>query len=218
VHVFPRWEAPSGSTVTWTRSRGRPSSRRSGASRTRGPVHGGEDARTAPQRRADALTELCRSWLDRSDRPEIAGERPHVVVTVDIESLRGRAGRRSELPDTGSVPPEAARRIACDAGVSRTLMRGPSEPVEIGRKTQIVPSGLRRALVLRDGGCRFPGCGRPQTWCDAHHVRHWADGGETGLRNLVLLCRRHHRAVHEGFRRDEGRQPGVRAQRRYAAR
>jgi hypothetical protein len=159
-----------------------------------------EDRRTAPQRRADALTELCRGWLDRSDRPSVAGERPHVVVTVDLESLESRLGRRCELPDVGPITPEIARRLACDAGVSRVITGGASEPLDIGRRTPVVPAGMRRAVVIRDGGCRFPGCGRPQAWCDAHHVMHWADGGVTALDNLVLLCRPHHRAVHRDFR------------------
>lgn len=73
---------------------------------------GEPDRRTAPQRRADALVALCRSWLDRSDRPQVAGERPHVVVTVDLETLEGRSGKRSELEDTGPVTPETARRLA----------------------------------------------------------------------------------------------------------
>jgi hypothetical protein len=77
----------------------------------------------------------------------------------------------------------------------------------VGRTTPVVPSAIRKALVVRDRGCRFPGCGRPSGWCDAHHVRHWADGGPTALGNLVLLCRRHHRAVHQEFRvtMDDGR-------------
>lgn len=160
---------------------------------------GVEDPRSAPQRRADAMAELCRSWLDRSDRPDVAGERPHVVVTMDLESLEGRLGRRCELSDVGAIAPETARRLACDAGVSRVLTRGGSEPLDVGRRTPVVPSGMRRAVVIRDVGCRFLGCGRPQAWCDAHHVRHWADGGETALGNIVLLCRPHHRAVHEDF-------------------
>ena len=70
--------------------------------------------------------------------------------------------------------------------------------LDVGRKTRTVPPAMRRALDHRDGGCRFPGCGN--RFCDAHHITHWADGGETRLDNLVLLCRRHHRAVHEeGF-------------------
>jgi hypothetical protein len=159
-----------------------------------------EDRRNAPQRQADALTELCRGWLDRSDRPSVAGERPHVVVTVDLESLESRLGRRCELPDVGPITPEIARRLACDAGVSRVITGGASEPLDVGRRTPVVPAGMRRAVVIRDGGCRFPGCGRPQAWCDAHHVMHWADGGVTALDNLVLLCRPHHRAVHRAFR------------------
>jgi hypothetical protein len=156
------------------------------------------DVRTAAQRRADALGEICRQWLDAGERPSIAGERPHIVVTVDLEALE-RGGGRSELADVGAVCPETARRIACDAAVSRVITRGRSEPLEVGRRTPVVPAGLRRAVVVRDRHCRFPGCDRPQGWCDAHHAVHWADGGETSLANLVLLCRRHHRLVHERF-------------------
>jgi hypothetical protein len=161
---------------------------------------GSGDARTPAQRRADALGEICRQWLDRSDRPVVGGERPHLTVTVDLEALERRAGHRCELGDTGRITPETIRRLACDASVARVVMDGPSEPLDVGRRTPVVPCGLRRAVVVRDGHCRFPGCDRPQSWCDAHHVRHWADGGETKLGNLVLLCRPHHRAVHESFR------------------
>jgi hypothetical protein len=159
----------------------------------------GLDDRTPTQRRADALGEITRGWLDRADRPSVARERPHVVVSVDLEALRGGRGR-SELEDVGPISAQTARRLACDAGVSRVITRGRSEPLDVGRKTPVVPAGLRRAVVARDTGCRFPGCGRPQTWCDSHHVEHWADGGPTALGNLVLLCRPHHRAVHDRFR------------------
>jgi Domain of unknown function (DUF222)/HNH endonuclease len=156
------------------------------------------ESRSPGQRRADALGEICRSWLDSSERPEVLGERPHVVVTLDLEALEGRAGR-SELQDWGPVTPGTARRLACDAKVSRVIVDGASRPLDVGRSTKVVPPALRRAVTVRDRGCRFPGCGRPPGWCDAHHVRHWADGGETALDNLVLLCRPHHRAVHRGF-------------------
>ena len=159
----------------------------------------GPDARTPAQRRADALGEICRRWLDGSDRPTVAGERPHVTVTLDLESLEGRAGRRCELDDVGAIPPEVARRLACDASVTRVITSGRSEPLDVGRRTPVVPAALRRAVVARDGHCRFPSCDRPQAWCDAHHVAHWADGGPTSLDNLVLLCRPHHRVVHDGF-------------------
>jgi hypothetical protein len=159
----------------------------------------GPDLRTPTQRRADALGEICRQWLDSRERPTIGGERPHVVVTIDLETLIERSGQRSELQDTGQISPETARRLACDADVTRVITRSGSEPLELGRRTKVVPPGLRRAVAVRDRGCRFPGCGRPPGWCDAHHVRHWADGGETSLGNLVLLCRPHHRAIHRGF-------------------
>jgi hypothetical protein len=175
-------------------------------------VRSGPDHRSSPQRRADALGEICRQWLDGTDRPLVGGERPHVTVTVDLATLEGRLpssgppGSRSpglrsgaELEDTGPISSEAARRLACDASVSRVITRGPSEPLDVGRRTQVVPAGIRRAVVVRDRGCRFPGCDRPQGWSDVHHVVHWAHGGDTAVSNLVLLCRRHHRLVHHGF-------------------
>ena len=175
-------------------------------------VRSQEDVRTPPQRRADALGEICRQWLDRTDRPLVGGERPHVTVTVDLQTLQGRLPspgppgsrfheRRSgaELEDAGPISSEAARRLACDASVSRVITKGSSEPLDVGRRTQVVPAGIRRAVVVRDRGCRFPGCDRPPGWSDAHHVVHWAHGGDTALSNLVLLCRRHHRLVHHGF-------------------
>ena len=170
------------------------------------------DQRSSPQRRADALGEICRQWLDGTDRPLVGGERPHVSITVDLQTLQGRLpssgppGSRSpgfrseaELEDVGPISSEAARRLACDASVARVITRGASEPLDVGRRTQVVPAGIRRAVVARDRGCRFPGCDRPQGWSDAHHVVHWAHGGDTAVSNLVLLCRRHHRLVHHGF-------------------
>ena len=166
---------------------------------------GGMDLRTPTQRRADALVELARFYLDSAERPSLAGERPHLTVTVDLQALRGvpdngapRSSGRCELDHTGTVDQHTARRLACDASVTRVVMAGPAEPLEVGRKTQVVSASVRKAVVLRDRRCRFPGCHRPHSWCDAHHVVHWADGGRTDLGNLVLLCRPHHRLVHEG--------------------
>jgi hypothetical protein len=106
------------------------------------------------------------------------------------------------MDHTGPVEPAIARRIACDASIRRVVMAGPSEPLDVGRKTPVVPAALRRAVEMRDHHCRFPDCDRPPDWCDVHHVRHWADGGPTALPNLILLCRPHHRASHGkgGFR------------------
>jgi hypothetical protein len=153
-----------------------------------------EDSRSPAQRRADALGEVCRQWLDRSDRPSVGGERPHMTVTVSAETLAGDA--TAELDHAGPVPGEAARRIACDASVLRVVMDARSEPLDVGRRTPVIPPSMRRAVIVRDRRCRFPGCDRPHTWCDAHHVRHWADGGPTAASNLLLLCRRHHRLIH----------------------
>lgn len=80
------------------------------------------------------------------------------------------------------------------------ITTGLSEPLDVGRRTPVISPALRRALIIRDGGCVFVNCGRPPAWCDAHHVRHWADGGETSLANTGLLCRPHHRLIHDGFR------------------
>jgi uncharacterized protein DUF222/HNH endonuclease len=159
-----------------------------------------QDGRKPTQRRADALVELSRQWLDRSDRPEVAGERPHLSVLTGVEALGGHIGGTCELEDVGVIHPESVRRLACDASVARVVLGPASEPLDVGRRTPVVPAALRRVVVIRDRGCRFPGCDRPPGWCDAHHVRHWADGGETSLGNLLLLCRRHHRMVHGEFR------------------
>jgi hypothetical protein len=161
----------------------------------------GSDTRSAAQRRADALGEICRQWLDSSERPSVGGERPHVTLTMPLDSLtpeeaRSVPGLPAELDHVGTVPDAVARRLSCDASIRRVVMAGRSEPLDVGRRTPVVAPAMRRAVVIRDRTCRFPGCDRPHTWCDAHHVRHWADGGPTALRNLLLLCRRHHRAVH----------------------
>jgi hypothetical protein len=156
-----------------------------------------DDERTPTQRRVDALGEICRRWLDASDRPLVAGERPHVAVVVDLQALTGQAGDRSDFDHVGPVHPEIVRRWACDASVSRVITRGGSEPLDVGRRTPVVPAPMRRAVIVRDRHCGFPGCDRPPPWCDAHHIEHWADGGVTAVSNLVLLCRRHHRLVHQ---------------------
>ncbi|MCY4662699.1 MAG: DUF222 domain-containing protein [Acidobacteria bacterium] len=111
-----------------------------------------------------------------------------------------RAGRQAALAEDGGirVGQETARRIACDAATVTMRHGADGGVLDVGRRTRAISPALRRALAARDGQCRFPGCAARR--CDAHHVRHWADGGETALANLVLLCRRHHRAVHEdGF-------------------
>jgi hypothetical protein len=161
------------------------------------------DPRTPRQRRADALVQVCRHYLDAQDRPAVAGERPHVIVTIDVESL-GRsedapgtarsAGAR--LADVGAISAKEALMWACDAQVTRVITDAASRPLDVGRTVRITPPWIRKALVVRDGSCAFPDCGRPPSWCDPHHVVHWTNGGATALPNLVLLCRRHHRLIH----------------------
>jgi hypothetical protein len=155
-----------------------------------------EDGRTPPQRRADALVEICRRHLDSADRPQVGGERPHLLVSIDLATLRGRGEQLVDL-DTGPVTLDAVRRLACDAAVTRVITGLDSEPLDTGRRTRVVPASVRRALNQRDGGCTHPGCDTPARWCDAHHLTHWADGGPTTLPNLQLLCRRHHRLAHQ---------------------
>ena len=167
-----------------------------------------EDVRTPAQRRCDALGEVARQFLDKGDRPTVAGERPHLTVTVDASVLaveRAPIGPRvqvCELDNVGPVSPETALRLSCDSSVMRVVMSGESQPLDVGRRTPVVPASIRRAVIVRDGRCRSPGCDRPHTWCDAHHIVHWARGGPTSTSNLLLLCRRHHRLIHgpSGFR------------------
>jgi len=125
-----------------------------------------------------------------------------VTMTVKAEVPGDRGMARSELDHAGPVPPETARALACDASITRVVMAGASEPLDVGRRTPVISPAMRRAVIVRDRRCRFPDCDRPHTWCDAHHIVHWADGGPTALPNLLLLCRRHHRLVHQraGFR------------------
>jgi hypothetical protein len=165
------------------------------------------DTRSPARRRADALGEICRQWLDSQGRPVVAGERPHVIVTIDVESLdRGEsapntarsAGTRlgGRLADVGPISAADALMWACDAQVTRVITDAESRPLDVGRTTRITPPWIRKALIVRDGGCAFPDCGRPPSWCDPHHVVHWTNRGPTALSNLVLLCRRHHRLIH----------------------
>jgi Domain of unknown function (DUF222) len=153
------------------------------------------DLRPAPRRRAEALGEICTRFLDHYSGL-IGGHRPHVSVIVDLDTLTGRDGRRCELTRTGTITAETARRILCDAEVTRILVAGDSEPLDVGRAVRSATPAQRKALAARDCGCTWPGCRRPPDWCDAHHRKHWLDAGATDLDNLELLCRRHHIATH----------------------
>ena len=151
-----------------------------------------QDTRTPAQRQADALAEIARRYLDGT--PGSGSGRPHLSVTVPWDTLQQAHG----LVDTevGPIPAETARRLACDATVSRIIVDENGVPLFAGEARRRIPPPLRRALDARDQGCTHPGCDMPARYCDAHHIQHWADGGKTTLSNLQLLCRRHHRTTH----------------------
>lgn len=163
------------------------------------------DSRSPGQRRADALVEMARCRSVGSN--DGSGPRPHLVIRASLETLVGTPGAPAgELEWGGTVPSETVRRIACDAALTRITGRGELE-AEISRATRTIPPATRRALASRDNGCVAEGCGRPPQWTDAHHLKHWVHGGETKMPNLVLLCRPHHKLVHEygwALRREAG--------------
>ena len=179
---------------------------------------GDVSSETSPaQQQADALALLAETALHHGIDPGAPGDRYQVVVHVDADVLADpEAPGQSVLEGGTHVSPETSRRLACDA--SRVVMRHDPDGriVEVGARTRTIPPALRRALHHRDRGCRFPGCSLP--FGQGHHIRHWAQGGPTTLSNLAMLCRRHHRTVHEAgyqverqpdgelrFRRPDGR-------------
>ena len=171
---------------------------------------GPEESRPEPEQlRADALGLLAERALAAGfaeDEVPVSGsraERYQVVLHVEAETLaecgeplaEHREPGLSELEDGTRVSAETSRRLCCDARRVTVRKRSDGAVLDVGRGTRTIPPALRRALEVRDRGCRFPGCGLRFT--DAHHIVHWADGGRTDLKNTVLLCRRHHRLVHE---------------------
>ncbi|MEB2318543.1 MAG: DUF222 domain-containing protein [Pseudomonadota bacterium] len=138
-----------------------------------------------------ALDRATAGWhRDRRDR-DVSAE-----TSADGSAAHGSAAQSGSTP-APTLAAETARRLACDASIVRIVEDGQGRPLDVGRKTRSIPPSIRRALQSRDAGCRFPGCTHTR-FLDGHHIRHWADGGATRLSNLVLLCRHHHRQVHEG--------------------
>ena len=154
-----------------------------------------EETELAPisARRADALAEVAETYMNSEPVPNSTADRYQVVVHVSAEtSMEG-----PHIEDGPQVSAETSRRIACDCSLLSINEGDNGEPLSIGRRTRSIPPAMRRALRIRDKGCRFPGCTHDR-YVDGHHIRHWADGGETCLTNLVSLCRHHHHLVHEG--------------------
>ncbi len=149
---------------------------------------GEHDDRNREQRYADALVELAS-----------AGKPANLQVTATIETLKGLAGAAAaEMEFSLPISSTSVQRMACDCSVTRVLLSQESVTIDVGRSKRVVAGALGRALKTRDGHCRWPGCERSASMCDGHHLVHWIEGGPTDLDNLVLLCRRHHRMVHEG--------------------
>ncbi|MET8234251.1 DUF222 domain-containing protein [Micromonospora sp. NPDC005298] len=156
---------------------------------------GPDDDRCAGQRRHDALADVCRLALRTGELPENGGDSAQVVVTTSYDGLTRHLS--AGTLDIGlRLTAETVRRLACDATILPTVLGGAGQVLDVGRQRRLITGPLRRALVLRDRGCAFPGCDRPPRWCDAHHIHRWADGGPTNLDNAVLLCGHHHRHLH----------------------
>ncbi|EGD24359.1 HNH endonuclease signature motif containing protein [Prescottella equi] len=170
------------------------------------------EKRTPARQRADAFAEILRRYLDSGDAPTEGGERPHLSLHVNAADLaRSEAAHEwvnpdgdsdlfgdkdiARMPHTGPLSIATARRIACDCHLTPIVMDD-GVPLNLGRTNRTVSKKQRRALLARDHGCAFPGCGTPPAHCEGHHVKHWADGGPTDLDNLVLLCRYHHTLLH----------------------
>jgi len=155
-----------------------------------------DDDRSYGQRCAEALVELGRHGGSGSKR-DGAGPRPQLIIRASLDTLAGIKGAPAgELEGSGTVPAETVQRIACDSAVSRITGQTELEH-ELNRASRTLPAPTRRALEARDRHCVFPGCTRPLNWCDGHHMVWWTRGGATALSNLALLCRPHHRMVHE---------------------
>ena len=153
--------------------------------------------------RPDGLLRVADAFL-AGQRPDgrPGAERHQLVVCVREDPLMP-GGVSAEAEAAGQVAPETLRRLACDTNVTAVTVDADGTPLDVGRKARVVPPAMRRAIVARDRCCRFPGC-RNQRWVDAHHIEHWVDGGATRADNLILLCTRHHRLVHEGGFRVSG--------------
>lgn len=158
------------------------------------------DRPTFGARLADALVHVCRRYLEPRHKAAKARPVPLLSLQVDLRTLReGLHGASRHHTDWGQpIPVETLRRLACEVEVVPIVCGGGSVPLDMGRTRRYPTFSQRLAVIMRDRHCRFSGCDAPPAFCDVHHLVHWVDNGPTDLRNLVLLCTRHHHAVHEG--------------------
>ena len=155
-----------------------------------------DDPRSPAQQRADAMVEIFRRDLDHQHR---GANRPHVIIAVDAVTLSGEGVGLCETLAGYRISPNTARRLACDAIVQRIVFDSDGVPLDMGRATRTFTADQYRAITLRDGGCRIPGCDAGPQDCEAHHAMvHWEHNGLTDLANGLAVCRRHHRLIHEG--------------------
>ena len=160
------------------------------------PAPSPDDIRTPRQRRHDALEDLARHYLEHGDTPTVGGEKPHINLVCDISALQGIAGSLHETEDGHIITVQELRTLACDCSLSRIVLGPDGEVIDVGRRTRVIPTAMRRAVIARDRHCTWPGCDRNPRWCDVHHLRHWADGGGTDPSNATLRCRFHHSLTH----------------------
>ena len=165
----------------------------------------GPDLRTPAQRLGDGFHELLRRFLASGAAPTHAGEKPQIVLTIDPDRLRDGTGTAEFLHTGASISARTAQEIACDAQVSTYTSGGAGADPGSGTGGASLSDGVRlytgkvrKLLELRDRGCAFPGCNRPPSWCQAHHIVPWSKGGLTTVDNGVLLCGYHHRHLHQG--------------------
>lgn len=156
-----------------------------------------EDTRTFSERLGDAFAErILKRAANCPDMPMENGLRTEVAFTMSFADLKRDLGDRILVGDDIYMTAREARRIACDCHMFPAVLGGRSEPLDVAVSAYSTPAHIRRALFLRDRGCAFPGCAKPASACDAHHIQHWVDDGETHIDNLVLLCPHHHRLIH----------------------
>jgi hypothetical protein len=153
---------------------------------------GSPDPRPTGRRRADAFGQIMRTYLSNSQRPMSGGVLPHVTL------IRPTTARVDFLGFGGPVSAATAELIACDSTLTTVSVDHSGAPLDVGRSERLFTPAIRKGLAVRDRGCAHPGCGRPVSWCDAHHITPWEHGGTTSLDNGVLLCRLHHTAIHHG--------------------
>jgi hypothetical protein len=171
--------------------------------------NGKGDDRKLDHRLADGLVEMANHAMDKGTLPQRSNQRPHLQVTATFETLKQYVGSpAANLEFSLPISSVSAVRLACDCNLTRILLNSDSQVIDVGRSKRVISPSQKRALNVRDKGCRWPGCDRPATYTSGHHLVHWIKGGSTDLPNLVLLCHRHHWLVHEGkwqiVRTDDG--------------